>query len=579
MRDQHSHRHARRHERPFASTMMALTLAACGLVSVGAAAQEVTPERIVHAAKEPQNWLTFYGNYRAWSYSPLNQITRENVHRLLPAWTFPTGGHGGLESAPIVADGKLYLEDQGNNVFALDAATGKLMWNYAYKSAKDGRAGNGRARGLAIGFGMLFMGTRENRLIALDAKTGKEVWNVEIENSLRCGCGISSAPLLVKDKVITGVTGGESAHRGYISAFDAKTGQLAWRFYTIPEPGQPGSETWTGDSWKLGGGSSWFTGSYDPELNLIFWGVGNPSSDLYGGDRMGANLYTDSLVALDADTGKLRWYFQETPHDVYDYDSDPEPVLVDVQQNGQMRKLIIHSSKNGFAYIIDRETGKFVRGFPYVDTVTWAKGLDKDGKPIEPVMPEAGKVEKDYLFCPGTQGGRNRNHSAYSPQTGLWYTTALEVCSRLTPQPQHDVKEGESFWGGLREEALNPNAVPHIAAFNPMTGEKVWSFPTKYFNASSLLATAGDLIFGGDLEGNAFALDAKTGEKLWSFNTGSRIASPAVSFAINGRQYIAIDSGGGSLIEARAPLYWPEAKNDIGQEASTLFVFALPDVK
>jgi alcohol dehydrogenase (cytochrome c) len=549
------------------------------LAPTRAAGQEVAPERIVHAGKEPQNWLTFYGNYRAWSYSPLNQITRENVHRLAPAWTFPTGGRGGLESAPIIADGKLYLVNQENNVFALDAATGKLLWNYAYKPAKDARAGNGKARGLAIGFGMLFMGTRENRLVALDAKTGKEVWNIEIENSVKCGCGISSAPLLVKDKVITGVTGGESAHRGYISAFDAKTGQLAWRFYTIPEPGQQGSETWTGDSWKLGGGSSWFTGSYDPELNLVFWGVGNPSSDLYGGDRLGANLYTDSLVALDADTGKLRWYFQETPHDVYDYDSNPEPVLIDVEQNGQMRKLVIHSSKNGFAYVLDRETGKFIRGFPFVDTVTWAKGLDKDGKPVEPVMAEAGKVEKDYLFCPGTQGGRNRNHSAYSPLTGLWYTTALEVCSHLTPQRQDAVKEGDSFWGGLREEQLNPNSVPHIGAFDPLTGKKVWSFPTRFFNASSLLATAGGLVFGGDIEGSAFALDDKTGQKLWSFNTGSRVASPAVSFSVNGRQYVAIDSGGGSLIEARAPLYWPEAKNHIGQDASTLFIFALPDEK
>ena len=548
-------------------------------LALRAAGQDVTPGRIVHAAKEPQNWLTFFGNYRAWSYSPLDQITRENVPRLAPAWSFATGGHGGLESAPIVADGKLYLVNQENNVFALDAATGKLLWSYTYQPAKEALPGNGRARGLAIGFGMLYMGTRENHLVALDAKTGKEMWNIGIENSATCGCGISSAPLLVKNKVITGVTGGERAHRGYISAFDAKTGQLVWRFSTIPEPGQPGSETWKGDSWKLGGGSSWFTGSYDPELNLVFWGVGNPSSDLYGGDRLGANLYTDSLVALNADTGELRWYFQETPHDVYDYDSNPEPVLIDARQNGRMRKLVIHSSKNGFAYVLDRETGLFIRGFPYVDTVTWAKGLNEGGKPVEPVMAEAGNVQKDYLFCPGTQGGRNRNHSAYSPVTGLWYTTALEVCSRLTPQRQEGVKEGESFWGGQREEQLNPNAVPHIAAFDPLTGKKVWTFPTRFFNASSLLTTAGGLVFGGDIEGNAFALDDRTGQKLWSFDTGSRIASPAVSYSVNGKQYVAIGSGGGSLIEARAPLYWPEAKNHIGQEASTLFVFALRDEK
>jgi len=565
--------------RRVAATVGFMLLSICLFVALRAVAQDVTPGRIVHAAKEPQNWLTFFGNYRAWSYSPLDQITRENVARLVPAWSFATGGNGGLESAPIVADGKLYLVNQENNVFALDAATGKLLWSYTYKPPKEASPGNGRARGLAIGFGMLYMGTRENHLVALDAKTGKEMWNIGIENSVTCGCGISSAPLLVKNKVITGVTGGERAHRGYISAFDAKTGQLVWRFYTIPGPGQPGSETWKGDSWKLGGGSSWFTGSYDPELNLVFWGVGNPSSDLYGGDRLGANLYTDSLVALDADTGELRWYFQETPHDVYDYDSNPEPLLIDARQNGRMRKLVVHSSKNGFAYVLDRETGLFIRGFPYVDTVTWAKGLNDSGKPVEPVMAEAGNVQKDYLFCPGTQGGRNRNHSAYSPVTGLWYTTALEVCSRLTPQRQEAVKEGESYWGGQREEQLNPNAVPHIAAFDPLTGKKVWTFSTRFFNASSLLTTAGGLVFGGDIEGNAFALDDRTGQKLWSFGTGSRIASPAVSYSVNGKQYVAIGSGGGSLIEARAPLYWTEAKNHIGQEASTLVIFALPDEK
>jgi alcohol dehydrogenase (cytochrome c) len=559
-------------------TAMAVSVFALGIawgVPRASAQAQVTSERIAHADTEPQNWLTFFGNYKAWSYSSLDQITRANVKELAPAWAFSTGGRGGLEAAPIVADGKMYLVNQENDVFALDAGTGRPLWKYAYKAAKDARAANGKARGVAIGYGMIFMATRDNHLVALDANTGKEAWNIEIENSAKCGCGISSAPLLVKNKVITGVTGGESAHRGYISAFEAKTGKLAWRFYTIPEPGQPGSETWTGDSWRLGGGSSWFTGSYDPELNLIYWGVGNPSSDLYGGDRMGANLYTDSLVALDADTGKLKWYFQETPHDVYDYDSDPEPVLIDVQENGQTRKLVIHSSKNGFAYVLDRETGKFIRGFPYVDTVTWTKGLDKDGKPVDPVMPELGKVAKDYVFCPGTQGGRNRNHSAYSPVTGWWYTSALEVCSHITPQRQ-EAKEGESFWGGLREEMLNPNAAPHIAAFDPLTGKKEWSFPTKFFNVSSLLTTAGNLVFGGDLEGNAFALDAQTGQKLWSFNTGSRIASAPVSYSIGGRQYIAIASGGGSLLEARADRYWPEAKTEVGQEASTLFVFALP---
>jgi alcohol dehydrogenase (cytochrome c) len=553
--------------------MLIFLLSGTGLLGQAAATfsgQDVTAERIEQADKEPQNWLTFFGNYGAWSYSSLDQITRENVKHLVPVWAFPTGGNG-LEAAPIVADGVLYLEDPENDVFAIDASTGSLLWKKKYDYAAGTRALIHRARGVAIGYGMVFLGTNDDHLAALNAKTGKEVWNVTVEDASKCGCLIASPPLVVKNMVIAGGNGGDAAHRGYLSAFDAKTGKLIWRFYSIPAPGEPGSETWTGDSWKFGGGSMWYQGSYDPELNLIYWGVSNPSSDYYGEDRKGVNLYTDSLVAIDASTGKLKWYFQETPHDLYDYHSSLEPALIDVQENNKKRKLVLHSSKNGFAYVLDRENGAYLSSFPYVEALTWTKGLDKEGKPIDAVVPELGK---DYLFCPGALGGHNRNHSAYSPRIGWWYSTSLEMCSKIKPA-REIVEEGDHYTGGDFDRELSPTSTPFIGAFDPLTGKRKWTFRTKYMNVSSLLATAGDLVFGGDVEGYAFALDARTGEKVWSFSTGGRVASPPVSFSVNGRQYIAIASGGGSRSEISVPMLWPASRSSFPQNASTLFVFAL----
>ena len=260
----------------------------------------------------------------------------------------------------------------------------------------------------------------------------------------------------------------------------------------------------------------------------------------------------------------MKWYYQETPHDVYDFDSNMEPVLFDANQGGRTRKMVLHSSKNGYAYMLDRETGKFLRAFPFAATVNWTKGLDENGKPIEPLIPEENKI--DQLTCPGTAGARNFNHSAYSPRTGWWYTTSAELCTRITPGP--DLRAGR---------ALNPDSPPHISAFDPLTGKKQWTFLTKYVNQSSLLATAGDLIFGGDLDGDAFALDARTGKKLWSFNTGARIDSPPISFSVNGRQFVAIAVGGGAVIDGQVATLWPETKDRLPQAAATLFVFALPE--
>ena len=545
----------------------ALVLSAAASAGI---AQELTAVRIEQADKEPQNWLTYFGNYGAWSYSPLRQITRDNVKNLVPVWALSAGVptipslRAGLIAAPLVVDGVLYLAGMQNNVYAVEAATGRRLWNYMYPWPEKAVVGGRGVRGIAAGEGRIYMGTQDARLVALDAKTGEQVWNVAVDDVVKCTCGVTSAPIYLKGRVITGIAGGDSPFRGYIKSFDAKTGALQWTFYTIPAPGEPNSDTWVGDTWKTGGVATWLPGSYDPGLNLLYWGTGNAYPDLVGEGRAGSNLYAASLIALDPDTGKLKWHFQETPHDVYDFDSNPEPVLFDATVDGKPRKLVLHSSKNGFAYLLDRETGAFIKGFPFAGTVNWTKGLDANGKPIEPLVPE--RTKTNQLTCPGTAGARNFNHSAYSPRTGWWYTSSAEMCSRIVPGP--NLREGRT---------PNPDVPPHIGAFDPLTGKEQWRFPVKYVNNSSLLATAGDLIFAGDIEGDAYALDARTGKKLWSFPTGSRIVSAPVTYSVNGRQFVAIGSGGGSIAEGQISAYFPDARGHEPQSGSTLFVFALPE--
>ena len=543
------------------------------LLCVHSAVAQQAPmaSRLEHSEKEPQNWLTFYGNYKGWSYSPLNQIARENVKQLVPVWTLSAGGppadlalRPGLQAGPLVSDGVVYLEGMQNNIYAADAATGKLLWTYVYPWTEKGNMQSLRgARGLAMGDGRIYMGTQDNHLVAVDAETGNQVWNIEVESMTQCLCNITSPPLFVKGKVIAGVAGGGlGVVRGYLNAFDAKSGERVWHFDVIPSPDQPGGDTWSGDTWKSGGGATWFTGTYDPEFNLIYWGTGDPAQVYVGSGRPGSNLYSASLIALDADSGKLKWYFQETPHDLYDYDAAAEPVLLDLDVAGRKRKVVLHANKSGFAYVLDRETGKYLRSFPY-GSPNWAKGIDENGKPIDAMVPND---HKDFVMCPGLgPGAHGIQHSAYSPRTGWWYTTDLEICSTL--------KGGE----GAGAPILNPNAPPQISAFDPASGKKQWAFKTKYYNLSSLLTTAGDLVFGGDLEGNAFALDAKTGEKLWSFNTGARIVAAPVSFSVGGRQFVTISSGGGANIESYLSTLYPESKGHLPQPAAMLFVFALPE--
>lgn len=550
--------------------------AAALLLAAGLAlGEEVDSARLDRAVDEPQNWLTYYGTYESWRYSPLDQINRSTIEQLRPVWAFESGvTDGGLQAAPLVVDGTMYVSTAWNRVFALDAATGEQVWRYDYPRPDQipGTYGTWN-RGVAVAYGLVFMGTLDNHVVALDRETGEEVWRVEVENSKQCGCNITAAPLVVKDLVITGVTGGDSAHRGYINAFDARTGRHRWRFWTIPGPGEPGHDSWAGDSWVYGGGSTWVTGTYDPELDLLYWAVGNPAADFYGGDREGDNLYTDSVVALDPDTGEIQWHYQQIPHDVWDYDTAYEMVLLDLEVDGVMRKTMLNPSKSGYVWLLDRQSGEFLGAWPLVDSSNWIEGIDERGRLIGRNEPPVGETS---FVCPAIGGGRSWNHGAYSPQTGWFYSTGLEWCQTLTVR-QEDPQEGLAFFGGEFEMAhpKSGEAHAHLSAYDPVTGERKWRIRHKYPLLASQLATAGGLVFSGDATGRFFALDASDGSELWSFRTGSGHRGSAVTYAVGGRQYIATPSGWGSALAGLTTQLWPEAEDF--PSGSSIFVFALPE--
>jgi alcohol dehydrogenase (cytochrome c) len=525
------------------------------------------------------DWPYHGGTQLAWRYSALDQVNRSNVAKLGLVWAFQTGDYEmGLQSTPIVVDGKLYLSTSRSQVFALDAATGRLIWQFKYPLARGAVPYGPQNRGIAVGGGYVLLATYDDYLIAIDQNTGEEAWKVNLDDARQCGCTITGAPLVVKDKVIVGGAGGDSAHRGYLTAVSLKTGRVAWRFYTIPGPGEKGHETWKGDSWKFGGGATWLTGSFDPELNLVYWGVGNAAADLdarprFSGVGEGANLYTASVIALDADTGKLKWYHQEVPKDVWDFDSAYECVLIDREVRGRMRKLLVHINKGGYAFVLDRVTGEYVNGFPIVDNHTWTTGLTEDGKFVGRVEPVEGKPT---LICPSALGGKSWNEVAFSPRTGFLYTPTSELCSQETVVPQ-EAHEGRNFSAGSWPFVAPPDGAAHghLDAYDPVSGKRQWSYPYKYLLLASILATGGDLVFTGDPEGFFFALDARSGTKLWSFQTGSGHRGSSVTYTVNGRQYIATPSGWGSLASSALPDLFPEA--DAFRGGSTLMVFALPE--
>jgi alcohol dehydrogenase (cytochrome c) len=528
------------------------------------------------------DWPHYGGTQFSWRYSALDQINTNNVKALTPAWLFQTGDYAeNLQATPIVQDGVMYLITARARVFALDAASGREFWNYKYPEAPRSVPGFVGNRGLAVADGKVLFGTKDNYMVALDQKTGRMVWRVNLDDARQCGCNITAAPLVVKDKVIVGGTGGDGAHRGYITALFTKTGRLAWRWYVIPGPGEKGHETWKGESWRFGGGAPWLTGSYDPALNLVFWGTGNAAADFYDAERVpsGAdkskdlNLYTASVVALDADTGKLRWYHQEVHGDVWDYDSAYEVILLDREIRGRVRQVLVHMNKSGLTSVLDRATGELLGVFSVPDLHTWMTGVTEDGKLVGRNEPVFGKTT---WICPSAAGAKSWNSMAYSPRTGYLYVPVNELCSDVTPN-NNAPEEGQNYMNGDFPIKLPPGRTTysHVDAWDPVTGKRAWSVPYKYVLLASMLATAGDLVFTGNPEGEFFALDAKSGDKLWSYQTGAGNRGAPVTYAVNGRQYIATSTGWhSSVVGGAVQALFPDQDWRLG---STLVVFALPE--
>ena len=538
-----------------------------GALAAGASAQDVSFERLRQAAQAPADWLTYSGSYFSQRYSELDQVTSANVGDLQLQWVYQTPVFGPWQSTPLVADGVMYLTQRPNDVIALDARTGRVFWVYSYPTAPDHRACCGsNNRGVAILGDRVFMATLDAHVVALDAATGVELWDVELADR-HLAYSFTLAPLVVEDKVIIGSAGGDRGVRGFVVALDAATGEEVWRFHTIPGPGEPGHETWEEcppdpetycdpEAWMHGGAAAWLTGSYDPELNLMYWGLGNPGPDFNREQRPGDNLYSDSVVALDADTGELRWYFQFTPNDPYDYDSVQIPVLADIERNGVELKAMLWANRNGFYYVLDRATGRFLTGQPFV-TVNWAEGLDDSGRPVETPQPPG------VPTYPGVQGGTNWYSPSYSPRTEMMYIPAWEsYASVFDAQPQ-EYEPGRSFIGGrptTAEPVPDAPTVPGltrgpintwtaaagsgaVVALDALTGQPRWKFEMTDVTSSGILTTASDLLFTGARSGYFQALDARTGDLLWRASLGGQIVNGPMTYEVDGRQYVAVIAG------------------------------------
>ncbi|HLJ14156.1 MAG TPA: PQQ-dependent dehydrogenase, methanol/ethanol family [Bryobacteraceae bacterium] len=501
---------------------------------------DVTYNQLAHAAEHPAEWLTYWGDYHATRFRNLKQIDDHNVAQLRLAWLFQTGASGSSETVPLVANGVMYFTTPESGIDAVDARSGRQLWHYQYRIPKEAKYCCGNLnRGLAILGRRLYMLTPDTRLLAIDTRNGSLLWNVEVAPSTGGAYGGTEAPLIVKDKVVLGTAAGDYGIRGFVDAYDAETGKRVWRFWTIPAPGEPGNESWGGDSWKHGGGATWMTGTYDPALNLIYWGIGNPAPDLYGAIRPGDNLYSDSVVALDADTGKLKWYFQFTPHDVYDYDATETPMLLDLPWHGKTRRLLLQANRNGFFYVLDRETGEFLQAKAFVKQ-TWAKGIDSKGRPIR--VDNLDPTSKGTVVCPQCAGGTNWMAPSYSPLTRLFYFNVREGCDIFFAKPPV-YKEGTSYWSTSIRAAAMEHQPGRVTAMDPLTGETKWKFPLYSSPWAGTLATSGNLVFAGDEDGYLMALQADTGKLLWRVNTGSRLVTSPITYELDGKQYITMPSG------------------------------------
>jgi alcohol dehydrogenase (cytochrome c) len=522
------------------------------LAAAASLSAQISFDRLLHASDTPQDWLNYSGGFLSQRYSPLDQVTPGNIKNLEQKWIFQARSLEKFEATPLVVDGVMYTVQAPNDIVALDAATGRIFWIYSYSPAPQARLCCGRVnRGLAILGDTLFMGTIDAHIVAVDAKNGHLLWNTKVADP-SAGYAITHAPLVVKDKVIVGTAGGEYGIRGFLAAYDVHSGKEAWRFNNIPGPGDKGHETWAGDSWKHGGASVWVTGSYDPDSNLTYWGIGNPGPDWNADLRLGDNLYTDCVVALDGDTGKLKWYFQFTPHDDFDFDSVQVPVLADLEWKGTRRRVMLWANRNGYFYVLDRTTGEFLRGAPFAK-VTWAKGLDEKGRPMRAAnmvpTPEGTKI------YPGNQGGTNWYSPSYSPHTGLFYIPTWDNYYSVYVKEKVEFAEGRLFTGPLPKSPVPLIRPPQIVnraeedgygairAFDPQTGERKWEYKLSDVTDSGILTTASDLLFAGGREGYFMAMDARNGELLWKAGVGGQVSSGPMTYSVSGKQYVAISAG------------------------------------
>jgi len=510
-----------------------------------AAVAQVTQAQLVDAQKTPQNWFMYSGDYRSQRHSGLAAVTPANVKDLEIKWIYQAKITEKLETTPLVVDGVMYITLPPSDVAALDAATGVRLWEYKRSMPPLPQVCCGQVnRGVAIQGDRLFAATVDAHVIALDRKTGRLLWDTEMID-YRTGYSGTHAPLVVKDKVLVGVAGGEYGIRGFIDAYDVATGERRWRFHTVAGPGEFGRETWAGDSWKTGGSSVWLTGSYDPELNLTYWGTGNPGPDWNGDVRLGDNLFSCSGVALDADTGQRKWHFQFTPHDEHDWDATQIMMLLDRPVRGQNRKVLVTANRNGFYYVLDRATGEFLHGRAYVKQ-TWAVGLDEHGRPVR--APDKGPTPEGNHVYPAIAGGTNWSSPSYSLATDLFYVTAREGGS-LYYKGEADYKPGRRYQGGfVNNERVSGDWYGAVRALDPSTGEAKWEHKLRVPSIAGVLSTAGGLVFAGTEDGYFKALDARSGQDLWHLSLGGRVRASPMSFAVGGEQRVAIAAGSGLFV-------------------------------
>ena len=503
------------------------------------------------------DWPTYYGSYNGHRYSGLSDINRRNISQLQARWIYQIQSRGNrIQATPIAASGRLFLTTPEGGVVALDGKSGVPLWRYSRSLDGDVALCCVTAnRGVAVLNGTVFVATLDAHLIALDGTSGALLWDKVIAD-YRKGYSSTGAPLAVKGMVMTGIAGSEYGASGFVAAFDAKDGRLLWRFETIPKPGEKGNETWAGDSWRTGGVSAWMTGTYDPELDLVYWGTGNAAPDYDSSARAGDNLYSDSVVALHADTGKLAWYFQFSPGDDHDWDAVQTPVLADIMDGKQLRKLLLTANRNGFFYALDRTDGHFLWAKPYVKQ-TWAQRIDAQGRPVR--RPEATSSPRGSLVYPGTSGATNWWPPSYSPKAQLFMVPALErpgIFFRSTTGERHD--EGEKLLGGS-SAGTSGSHFTAVRALDPLTGEQHWEYRSagRYSRGelSGILSTAGDLVFTSDLT-RLIALDIADGRELWSFEGGGEIYTPPVSYRVDGEQFVAF-AAGDAVIGAALPRKLP----------------------